>query len=77
MGTLIDVKPKSEMGKFRIKKHGPLFRITGRKDTVHFSDKPGPWLHIESLYDTRQGWWIHEVDDDDFNIIEKIVSFDL
>jgi len=72
--TLVHVKPKSQEGKDRIKKHGELYRITGWKTTVTFCNKPGPWIHLESLYDTRQGWWINESNDDDFNIVERITA---
>jgi hypothetical protein len=41
-------------------------------EKVLFTDKEGPWFHLESLRNTQYGRWVHHNDDTDFTIVEKI-----
>lgn len=76
MGAMLHLKGKSRKGKNRIREHGPLWRLTRTEDKVFFSDRKGPWLHIESLRNKNYGRWINEFDDEDMSVIEKIEAKD-
>ncbi len=55
-------------GKPRILTHGTRWLVLGVNETVLFSDKPGPWLKIQSLH-SRDIRWIHQTDDENFKIV--------
>jgi len=54
-------------GKPRIAQHGSQWRVLKVMESVHFSNKRGPWLLIEppNKNDLR---WIHATDDEHFSI---------
>ena len=76
MGVLLHIKAKSLKGKNRVREHGQLWRLTRTADKVLFTDKPGPWHHLESLRNPNYGRWISENDDPDFVIVERIEAQD-
>ena len=69
MLTLVGI---SEKGRKRIKERGAGWRAIGKRDTVLFSEKCGPWLLIVPAGhspDDAAARWIHALSDDDFKVM--------
>lgn len=67
------LKGKTLKGKNRIRELGEEWLCIRTSDTVHFSNRNGPWGFVKPAKEgvENQERWIHLVDDQDFEIMRK------
>lgn len=71
--TVITLVGKTNRGKNKIIEAGTnQFLLLETRETVYFSERAGPWLHVtpNNEKDKRQfSRWVHEFDDKDFTVL--------
>lgn len=76
--TTLTLAPITRAAKNILRDNGEIFRVIEERSPVLFTDRPGPWLLLESMKDVEAGkgpWsyamWVAEQGDEDYRIVGR------